>query len=152
VRVAELNERPVIGQLGIPLGTCEEIRAKIIAGRDLRLKQYDGVYLLSVTQVAGKELASPVVLRFSTAPGAAVNLANDGFELHQLKTGRKAESLTDTKIQGLEKGYVGKTIKLTVYEVGGFSGIPRNLPKGTAVWADVGFGFSTSLVILRERQ
>ena len=59
VTVAELNERPVIGQLGIPLGTCGEIQAKIIAGRELRLKQYDGAYLLSVTHVGGKELKSP---------------------------------------------------------------------------------------------
>jgi hypothetical protein len=150
--VAELNERPVIGQLGIPLGTCGEIQAKIIAGRDLRLKQFDGVYLLSVTHVAGKELPTPLNLRFSPARGATVNLANDSFALHELKTGHKTGSLTDTKIRDLEKGYVGKTVKLTVYEVGGFSGIPQNLPDGTPVWADVGFGFSTSLVILRERK
>ena len=150
--IAELNERPVIGELGIPLGTCGEIQATIIAGRDLRLKQYVSAYLLSVTHVAGKKLATPVNLRFGSAPGAMVDLASDAFELHELKTGKKTGMLTGEKIQELEKGYVGKTVKLTVYEVGGFRGTPRNFPKGELGGADVGFGFSTSLVILRERK
>jgi len=105
-----------------------------------------------VTHVNGEPLATPVNLRFRTAPGAAVNLARDGFELHELKTGKKTGMLTDMQIGALEEGYLGKTIKLTAYEVGGFSGIPRILPEGTVVWADVGFHFSTSLVILRERK
>jgi len=35
LRASELNERPVVGQLGVPLGTCGEIQARIMAGRDL---------------------------------------------------------------------------------------------------------------------
>jgi hypothetical protein len=153
LRVSELNERPVIGELGIPLGTCADIQATVIAGRDLRLKQYDGDYLLSVTHVGDKRMPTPVKLRFVTAPGASVKLARDGFELHELKTGKKAGTLTDTKIRELEEGYVGKTMKLTVYEVGGFSGIPRKMPEGNVIWwADTGFHFSTSLVVIREQK
>jgi hypothetical protein len=150
LRASELNERPVIGELGIPLGTCADIEAKVMAGRDLRLKQYDGAYLLSVTHVGSKRLATPVNLRFGTAPGGSVNLARDGFELHELKTGKKTGTLTDTKIRELEEGYVGKTMKLTAYEVGRFSGIPRNFPEGRLPWADTGFHFSTSLVVISE--
>lgn len=150
--VSELNERPIIGRLCMPLGTCGEIEATIIAGRDLREKQYDGVYLLSVTHVVGKKLASRVVLRFSTAPGVTVGLARDGFELHELKTGKKTGTLTDATVRELEKGYLGKTVKLTVYEVGAFSGLPCNLPDRKFWWADTGFHFSTSLVVVRERK
>jgi hypothetical protein len=152
LRASELNERPVIGELGIPLGTCGDIQAKVIAGRDLRLKQYDGAYLLSVTHVGNKKMATPVHLRFGTAPGASVNLARDGFELHELKTGKKTGTLTDAKIRELEDGYVGKTMKLTVYEVGEFSGMPRNFPDGRLPWADTGFHFSTSLVVIGEQK
>jgi hypothetical protein len=152
LRASELNERPVIGELGIPLGTCADIQAKVIAGRDLRLKQYDRAYLLSVTHVGNKLLATPVTLRFITAPGVSVKLASDGFELHELKTGKKTGTLTDTKIRELEEGYVGKTMKLTVYEVGGFSGIPRKMPEGRIWWADSGFHFSTSLVVISEQK
>src|SRR4051812_9921551 len=153
LRVSELNERPVIGELGIPLGTCGDIQAKVIAGRDLRLKQYDGAYLLSVTHIGNKRMATPVNLRFVIAPGASVKLASDGFELHELKTGKRTGTLTDTKIRELEEGYVGKAMKLTVYEVGGFSGIPRKMPEGRAIWwADTGFHFSTSLVVISEQK
>jgi hypothetical protein len=153
LRASELNERPVIGELGIPLGTCGEIQGKVIAGRDLRLKEYDGAYLLSVTHVGNKRMATPVNLRFVTAPGASVKLARDGFELHELKTGKKTGTLTDTKIRELEEGYVGKTMKLTAYEVGGFSGIPRKMPEGRVIWwADTGFHFSTSLVVISEQK
>jgi hypothetical protein len=148
--VSELNERPVIGELGIPLGTCGDIQAKVIAGRVLRLKQYDGAYLLSVTHVGDKRMATPVNLRFVTAPGASVNLARDGFELHKLKTGKEAGSLTGKQIRELEDGYVGKTVKLTVYEVGAFAGLPRNFPGGGLPWADTGFHFSSSLVVISE--
>ncbi|WP_020474765.1 hypothetical protein [Zavarzinella formosa] len=150
--VAELNERPVIGQLGLPLGTCAEIEAKIIAGRELRQKQYDGAYLLSVTHVAGKKLATPAILRFDIGPGMTVKLARGNFELHELKTGKKTGSLTGEEILKLEEGYVGKTVKLSVYEVGSFHGLPRKLPSDRLIyWADTEFYFSTSLVILHER-
>jgi hypothetical protein len=152
LRASELNERPVIGELGIPLGTCGNIQAKVIAGRDLRLKQYDGAYLVSVTHVGDTRMATPVNLRFVTAPGSSVNLARDGFELHELKTGKETGTLTDTKIRELEDGYVGKTMKLTVYEVGEFTGIPRKMPEGKVWWADARFHFSTSLVVISEQR
>ena len=153
LRASELNERPVIGELDVPLGTCADIQAKVIAGGELRLKQFDGVYLLSVTHVGNKRMTTPINLRFDKAPGVSAKLAGDHFELHELKTGKKTGSLTDAKIRELEKGYVGKTVKLTVYEVGRFSGIPQKMPEGKAFWwADTGFHFSTSLVVVSEQE
>src|SRR4029079_16003896 len=66
ISLDELNTRQVVGTLGKPLGTAVEIKGKVIAGSELRLKQYDGVYLLKVSHGDGKELDQPVVLRFST--------------------------------------------------------------------------------------
>ncbi len=43
---------------------------------------------------------------------------------------------------------MGKKMTLTVYESGGFKGAPKGLPDGV-VWQDVGFGFSTSLIVVK---
>ena len=42
-------------------------------------------------------------------------------------------------------------MELVVYETGTYSGIP-DLPNDLPAWQDHGFGFSTSLVVLAERQ
>lgn len=47
--------------------------------------------------------------------------------------------------------FLGKKVRLVVYEVGSFHGIPHQLPEGVPVWADLGFHFSTSLTVLKER-
>lgn len=151
IHVAELNERPVIGRLGLPLGTVTEIQAQIISGAALRRKRDSSSYLLKVTHVAGDKLENAPILRFSV-PTFRVKLANSNFDLYELKHGKKARSLDSAQIEKLEKGYVGKTVRLVVYEVGGFYGMPENLPKDIPGWQDVGFGFSTSLVALAERK
>jgi hypothetical protein len=46
---------------------------------------------------------------------------------------------------------VGKKVRLAVYEVGSFDGIPNPLPPDVLLWADWGFQFSTSLIVLSER-
>lgn len=154
ISVAELRTLSVIGELGVPLGTVVEIRAKVVSGSEYlpRVKGYDGLYLLKVTHVDGKELEDPVVLEFSMFPFIRVGLASNHFDLYALKTGRKAGELDSAEIRKLEKGYVGKTVHLIAYEAGRFSGIPGNLPKDVPVWAGRAFELSTSLEILAERK
>lgn len=152
ITAGELSDRPVIGRLGVPLGTVTEIQAEIFAGRELRQKRYMSDYLLKVTHVAGKELARTRLLKFSVPRIADVNLAANPFDLYELRNGKRATGLDDAQIVRLEEGYVGKTVRLVVYETGGFSGIPRNMPEGVTSWADVSFSFSTSLVVLVERR
>lgn len=151
IKIGELNRRPVVGKLGLPLGTATEIEAQIISGRELRRKAYRSSYLLKVTHVGGKELDNRPLLTFSVPAFVSVRLANHTFGLHELKTGKKAGTLNSTQIEKLEKGYVGKTVRLLVYEVGRFHGIPSNLPNDFPVWQDSGFHFSTSLTVLAER-
>ena len=149
------TSRPVlrtpIGALGLPLGTVAEIRATVVPGDDLRMKQYAGEYLLRVTHVDGRELAEPPVMEFGVPAFIRTGLARTDFELYELKHRRKAKELNDEQVRDLQRGYVGKAFKLAAYETGRFDGIPDNLPPDVPRWADHGFGFSTSLVVLAER-
>lgn len=151
ITLEELNQRTVIGKLGLPLGTAAEIDAEVISGCDLRLKGYESLYLLKVTHVNGKKLDAPPLLRFSVPGFAAVELADTTFSLYEMKNGTKAHSLTSSQIAAIEKGYVGKSLRLLVYETGGFWGVPRQLPDDVSVWADASFHFSTSLIVLAQR-
>lgn len=152
ITLEQLKECDVIGRLGVPLGMVVEIQAVVVAGRELRWKQFDGRYLIKIESVNGRQLDEPEITPFSARSFAHVKLANDSFELYKMKTGKKATSLDSEEITELEKGYVGQRKKLVVYETGGFHGIPKNLPKDVPVWQDVGFGFSTDIVVLSERQ
>lgn len=141
----------MVGKLGVPLGTVVEILAVIVAGRETRLKQYQGDYLLRVSDVDGQPLPQFQLMEFSVPGFVSVKLANDDFDLYELKTGTKASKLNSAQIEELQKGYVGKQVRLAVYETGGYSGMPENLPSDVPTWQDHGFGFSTSLVVLAER-
>jgi hypothetical protein len=147
---AALSQHPVIGNLGLPLGTPTEIEATIIAGRDLRMKEYENRYLLRITTVAGRTLPEPQVMDFSVRGSA--HLAADASALHELKTGQESRAIDSDQIPKLEQDYVGKRVRLLAYETGRYSGIPRNLPKDFPVWQDHSFAFTTSLVVLEERK
>ena len=149
--IADLNERQVIGQLGVPLGTVVEIKATVVAGDDLRRKQYQGAYLLRVTDVDGRLLESPPVMTFFVPGFSGVKLARNNFELHEIKTGAKVGSLNQEQVEKLQQGYVGKEMRLVVYEIGQFTGMPKELPNDVLSWQDVGFGFRTLLNILEVR-
>jgi hypothetical protein len=152
ITLEDLNRRTVIGKLGLPLGTVVEIDAEITAGSDLRLKGYHSHYLLKVTHVDGKKMDSPPLLDFSVPGFASVKLANHTFSLYEMKHGTKAGSLNSSQVAELEKDYVGRAVRLLVYEVGSFDGMPKNLPKDMRDRADFGFHFSTSLIALAQRE
>lgn len=151
ISIEELNARPVIGELGIPLGTVAEVDAIVVSGDEIRSKASSGTYLLKITHVDGNKLNQDRLMRFSVAGFASVQLANNAFALYELKQGEKAKRLGDNQIEELERGYVGKSFRLIVYEVGSFSGMPAELPKDVPVWQDTGFRFATSLTVLTER-
>ncbi|GMU81466.1 MAG: hypothetical protein AMXMBFR47_13370 [Planctomycetota bacterium] len=146
---SKLIDHPVIGELGIPLGTVAEIRARVVAGSGG--KGIQDIYLLRVTEVDGRSLAPAPVMEFRVPGFVRVNLASNNLDLYELKTGSEAGTLNSSQIDELRRDYVGKVTRLVVYEVGKFSGIPNNLPPDAPVWQDRGFGFSTSLVVLAER-
>lgn len=145
-----LNAIQVIGKLGVPLGKVATVRATVVDGDSLRTKADSGSYLLKITEVNGIKLDTQPIVDFALAPGSNVKLANGNFALYELKTGEEAKSLTSEQIEKLKKDYVGKSFLLQVYELGGFTGIPANMPKEVAVWQDTGFHFQTYLRVLRE--
>lgn len=150
ITMEELYRRNVVGQLGIILGTSTEIDAEIVSGRSLKVKAFDDVYLLKVTHVSGKKVSQSPLMQFSVFGPVASQLASQTTELYELKYGTKKESLNAEQIEELERGYLGKKVKLTVYETGGFGGVPNRLPQEVPVPAGVGFHFSTSLIVLEE--
>lgn len=154
--VGDLASRPVIGRLGRPLGTVVEVEAEVVRGRDLRNKGDYGSYLLRVTSVDGADLPAPELLHFGLAPGSSARLAWEEFGLWRMKKGSDAGTLYPKDIDEIEQGYVGRHVRLLAYESGGYSGIPALNPRGEGagvpIWQDHGFGFSTSLIVLREAE
>ncbi len=144
ITIAELRQRPVIGLLGVALGTVTEIDAVVIAGRDTRRKALRSSYLLKVTHVDGKKLNEPPTMTFNVG-SSSTELANNSFSLYKMKHGKKTGGLTSAQILDLEKGYVGKRVRLVAYEVGSFHGVPSKLPDDVPIWQDFKFGFSTNL-------
>lgn len=128
-----------------------EIEAEVVSGRSMRSKRNNSLYLLKVLNVDGKALKTSPLMQFSSPGFADAELANHTFALYELKHGSKAKSLNSTQIEELEKGYVGKKVRLFVYEVCSFHGIPGQLPEDVPVWGDIGLHFSTSLTVLSER-
>lgn len=151
ITIGEINLRSVMGGLGLTLGTPAEIQAQIVAGRDLERKAYNGLYLLKVTHVNGTQLDEPRLFTFSVPGFVHAHLATTEFELHKLKHGAEPGSLSTEQLAELDQGYVGNTVRLVVYEVGSFSGIPSDLPEDVPMWADVPFHFSTSLRVVAQR-
>lgn len=150
ISAESLNTILVIGKLGIPLGEVATVRATVLDGDSLQTKAEQGTYPLRITEVNGVKLKPGPILEFILAPGSQVKLANHNFELYELKTGKKARSLTREQTKWLKEDYVGTSHSLQVYELGEFSGIPKNLPQESMAWQDRGFHFRTYLRILRD--
>jgi hypothetical protein len=148
VRVRDLEPEKVIGVLGQPLGVVLRIDGTIVDGASLADKVHSSSYLLRVEQVAGVRLALPVVMELSSDP--ALGLPTESFALHEWKTGRKVDSLSDRDIAKLNEGYVGASVSVYAYETGQFGGVPSCLPRGVPVWQDTGFTFHSSLVVLQR--
>jgi hypothetical protein len=150
--VSDLNKRPVIGKLGIPLGKVVEIEGTIISGTDLHTKATEGEYLLQVSKVHGNDLKAKPIMEFRYRSFLGIDVPNNEFQLKELKTGKRAAQITSKEeIEQLEKGYVGSTVKLVAYETGGFDGMPK-MPKDIPVWQDHQFAFSSYLELLAKRK
>lgn len=150
IPVVDLNQLPVIGNLGAPLGKSVSIQAVVVDGETLKDKYHSCDYLLKVTSVNGVPLESQPIMDFSLDHAIDVRLAEDNFALFLLKNNDVASSLTADQVRKLQTGYVGKEVSLWVYETGGFSGMPSDTPEDSAIWQDRGYGFYTHLEILKE--
>lgn len=148
--LAEIQQKGVEGRLGVPLGNVVEIKGTIVSGRATRRKALSSLYLLDVTEIEGKKLDNAIRLKFSVPPIANAKIASTHFGLYELKNGERPKILSSDKLAELEKGYVGSEFKLAVYESGGFSGIPNNLPEDFPAWQGTNFHFSTQMIVLKQ--
>ena len=151
ISLQDLRSRPVIGELGQPLGKCFDIEGTVYLGSDLHDKGAEGRYLIRVTTVNGKPLDKPVLMKFAVPGFVQSSLASNDFALYEKQSGQPAHNLASDEVTAMRKGYVGKTVRATVYEVGEFSGIPSGMPSNAPVWQDRFFWFQTWLVILVDR-
>ena len=128
---SELNERPVIGMLGVPLGTVAEIQATVVDDKTSKADQ--NVLFLRVTQVNGQDLKGSPTFMFNVRPWAKV-----------------AQVPKDLPTENPEE-YLDKSVRLSVYETGSFSGIPDKLPKDVGGWSGYAFHVSSYLTVLADR-
>jgi hypothetical protein len=147
----DLNDRPVIGRLGQPLGRCMEIEATLFNGDDLRTKGDEGRFLLRVIKVNGQTIREPVLIPFVVPGFVATDLFTSEDELDHKRKEIEEPELTPEQFKTLVKTISARTQRLCVYEEGGFSGMPATMPKDAPGWQDHGFGFGTWLVVLVDR-
>lgn len=174
IDASRLRPELVLGRLGQPLGAPTRVVATVEKPQ-VGVKRVGGDYLLRVRRVDGKPLAKPVDFDFEVDHGYGfggkpIMLANSVFALHKLRNGENAGALTGPQIVHLERGYVGKTVELAVYEHGVFSGVsfpslsrvpqskvakqPRVFPEGFVRQPRAGttYRFHTVLVVLAQHQ
>jgi len=151
ITLKDLNNKNVIGELGLPLGTIAVVRATIYDGDLLRRKRYSGSYLLKVTHVNDEIITSKPILEFSVLHARDIDLAPDNFELFFMINGYEAEELTSSQMESLKNEYVNKEVTLVCYETGEFAGLPEDTPDDVLPWQEHGFLFKTKLEILSRR-
>ena len=131
--------------LGIPFGTIAKLEAEVVDGDGLRIKAFEGVYLLKINTVNGRVMHDTLVLPFTDETGS---LASDNFELYQYVTGKTATSLPGADIEKMKKNYIGKKLVLMAYETGKFTGLPKDYSKYRPIKADRTFHFEHYLVVV----
>jgi hypothetical protein len=152
ITLEELHSRGVLGRLGVPLGTAVKIEAVVLSGDALRMKRFQGQYLLEVKRVGGKELTVSPKMLFGVAQGLSwgelPETKRELWDFVESKQEKEEGELNSSEFKESEKRFVGKKVWLVVYEIGEFRGHPNGVPRGKLGWADTNFGFSTSLIVI----
>lgn len=103
--------------LDVPVGTEAHVQGKIIRAEDAGCKGLDGQYVLEISRVNGKDLATKGIFRFRSAEGLAPKIAGDVFSLHELKTGKIADEIPEDQVVALEKAYLGRPVEFVASEL-----------------------------------
>lgn len=122
IHVSDLNDRPVIGRLGHPLGTIVQVGGVIADGSHTRMKADEGEILLRIQSVNGGAVEREIVMH-----------------LHSFPASRSGEP---PPAAGCKFAYIG-------YETGGFIGVPDDAFKYVPQVATQSHHFSTWFVALK---
>jgi hypothetical protein len=123
IKVNDLNERPVVGSLGQPLGKMVTVEGVVAEGDFTRKKSDVGATLLRIQKVDGRPLKHEVIFHFS--PSSMVTI---------------------------EKPAVGSRFKYVGYETGAFTGTPPGEFKYTGPFATTTYHFATSFEVLKDEK
>lgn len=146
IAAASLNQRDVIGKIGVPLGHGATIEATVVSGSSLNRKGYDDLFLLQVDVVNGRKIDPALMMEFQVDHGANTTLVSTVDELRN-RSSQKDSVLTQDEYANVVRSYVGSRVKLFAYESGEYRGLPSEFVFGRATR---GFGFSTFLVVGRQ--
>jgi len=135
ISVDELNQIPVIGRLGVPMGDVALVKAVLVTDKQ---DAFDGDYLLEVTQVNGKPCEPPILFPFEIHLSQPTRTEEGGFFFFFESMSRPHQR------------FLGDELILQVYELGCFSGSPRGLPFGSWTWKGREYHFSSRLRIVYE--
>ena len=73
IKVSDLNDRPVIGELGLPLGKIVTIEGRVADGAFTHKKADAGETLLRIQKVDGRPLKPEVIFPFAPSSTVAIN-------------------------------------------------------------------------------
>ena len=122
--ISEINDRQVVGYLGLPLTETTMLHATIVDGATLGEKRYTSSYLLSVTSVNGVPLASDHLFRFMVPlpnePDDDFGLVSGRWGFSELPNRMNGNRFPEEKINELRASYAGTKLLLKAYEVGSF--------------------------------
>ncbi len=141
----DLDRRPIIGRLGVPLGTLVCVDITVIRGDDLGTKADVGSYRVRVDRVQGKPVSPPLVMPF-IAMFTRPKIPSDSAELPALRGGRVGDEPDPEKDEAVEARFIGRSFHFRAYEVGRFDGAPTNLP--AVYWQEHGFAFVPLLLLV----
>lgn len=150
------NSSSVIKEnLDYPFGTLVKLKVEIVDGTDLKMKVFEGRYLVKITEVNGVSVAKPFIMEFVDDSG---EFPTEDFSLYKKNYGKESKGgLSLEQIKKIQKDYVGKTFTILGYESGKFLGIPNesdyvrkkvNSPR--LMRQDVSFQFKNYIVIDSE--
>jgi hypothetical protein len=122
--IAEINNRQVIGNLGIPLAETARIRATIVDGDSLRMKAFASSYVLKVSSVNGIPFAGDHLFRFDVSSqnedDDVFGLVSGSWGFSELPNRTNGDRYTAEKINQLRSNYAGTKLLINAYEKGAF--------------------------------
>ena len=147
--VSNLQSQPVVGSLGVPLGTIVKIRATVVALTS-GSETHSARFLLQIDEIEGHPVSRPFNLSFFTeyeTPSIPTSTAQEFLR----KNGRPPTPRDSDQLAEIERQYANKSYQFVVYESGLFGGRPTGeLPAHAYMHAGPPFTFMNSLRVIGQ--
>jgi hypothetical protein len=155
VRYSDLgSSTPVIGVLGVPLGTVVEVEAEIVAEPEPHVPPEAHLwrFFLRIHKVNGEDAQDCTPISFSTYGLVGWSEDPAPLSLMSFEMTRKRDRQTAEEREAIRVRFVGRKYRLFVYETGGFYGLPvESTPMHIEDGSGERFRFQPRLSVLFER-